>query len=65
MLVGPLKTHFYTPTAKLEAKCHLCGWCDFKWTDTEARSAILHHLDQAHINPPPPYDPTADQMPGR
>jgi hypothetical protein len=65
MLVGPLKTHFYLPTAKLEAKCHRCGWSDFKWTEQEAREAILRHLDYAHINPPKPINLTAAQMPGR
>lgn len=63
-MTGPLKIRNPEPGQKFEAQCHLCSWAFFKWTVAEAEAILSDHLETAHVNPPEPWRPTADQMPG-
>lgn len=64
-MIGPYKIRFYHPATKVEAFCHHCRWSCFEWTVPEASASLAAHIDRTHLNPPPPYHPTAHEMPGR
>lgn len=64
-MIGPLKIlNPAGPRQKFEAQCHLCSWTFFKWTIAEAEELLEAHLQSAHINPPKPWIPRAEEMPG-
>lgn len=64
-MIGPLKIkNTFGPNQNHEAGCHLCGWAWFEPSLGKARNMLLWHLDTTHINPPPPYNPPLEKMPG-
>jgi hypothetical protein len=47
-VTGPLPVIYYGFDFKLEAKCFLCGWSGFEWTEAECKAALSEHLWVEH-----------------
>lgn len=63
-IIGPLRVRYYFAGVKVDAQCHRCNWTFFKWSEAEAKNALLEHLWENHSDIPKAR-PNNSLMPGK